>query len=181
MFETSATALCSTTGMMINKTKHRSKKWAGRSTFQSAQLVMLLKDGFKLLRCLNPQQVLSKPRIVSRNSWKSWMNAASFTSKAFTRSECCCINDLLWPLCFVVFFLYGFRIWFLLRPGHQKCRKEPVLRAEISDHFCWRFPSTVWSWLPMVCLGTPTKLINGLTKWSEWQRSTEICWSPNCG
>ena len=26
MFETSATALCSTTGMMINKTKHRSKK-----------------------------------------------------------------------------------------------------------------------------------------------------------
>lgn len=84
-------------------------------------------------------------------------------------------------LMFCCVFLYGFRIWFLLRPGHQKCRKEPVLRAEISDHFCWRFPSTVWSWLPMVCLGTPTKLINGLTKWSEWQRSTEICWSPNCG
>ena len=119
------------------------------------------------LRCLSPQQdLLSKPRIVSRNSWKSWMNAASFTSKAFTRLECCCIIDRLWPL-FVCF--CGFCIWVLLRPGHQKCRKEPVLRAETSEHPRRRFPGRGL----FICLGTPTKLINGLTK---WQRSAEICW-----
>ena len=160
MFETSATALCGTTGMMINKTKHRSKKWAGRSTFQSAQLVMLLKDGFKLLRCLNPQQVLSKPRIVSRNSWKSWMNAASFTSKAFTRSECCCINDLLWPLCFVVFFCTASVSGFCWGPGIKNVVRNPSSGQKYQIIFAGDFPalfeadSRWYVWVPQRNLST---------------------------